>query len=79
MKHLYTLLFICLLIPNLSFAQPKVLLEFKNTQPKWQHYSYDPKLPRFLQLHEQEGKPLIINKDIYLLHTISTPSTTHDE
>jgi hypothetical protein len=69
MKHLYLFL-LYWLIPNLVHAQPKIPLVFKNIQPKWLHYSYDPKLPRFLQLHEQEGKPLVIGNNIYLLHNI---------
>lgn len=70
MKHLYLLFSLCCMVAGPIYAQPKVPLEFKSLQPKWQHYSYDPNLPRFLQLYEQVGKPLIIDKDAYLLHSI---------
>ncbi len=45
MKHLYLIIIAFGIYTNLIVAQPNVPLTFKNIQPKWLHYSYDPNLP----------------------------------
>lgn len=69
MKSIQIILLFLLISISLN-AQPIIPTEFYNVSPKWIHYSYSPDLPRFLQLYEQEGNPIIDDKNLYLLHNI---------
>ncbi|MFZ4544581.1 MAG: T9SS type A sorting domain-containing protein [Saprospiraceae bacterium] len=69
-KMLFTFLFLALVSKN-TFAQPIIPLEIQGITPKWLRYTFSPDLPRFLQLYELNGQPLLINKNMYLLHNIT--------